>query len=179
MKVYITDEIAYEISEHDVPDQLAATGPGELSSPRWATMTPEQEEGRLESIKRLDDFHLIGAIEGWLAATAFEQDKHGWVPVPNEPDMMMKVNIGGQVKENRARRFPIEPEHLDDPEYPARRRITRMRMRNEWYGDTDDTIVLEARFGRNKKWVMAVNRRIPELGRIALTEWIDNETREE
>lgn len=155
MKVYITDEIAYEISEHDIPDLLAATGPGELTCETWPGITVQQLEGRSMSVQGLDDAHLIGAIEGWLAGYRYACQERDGVGITFD-----------------------EAEQIDDPEYPAKRRISRFTTFNE-YGFSNDTIVLQARYGRAKKWVMAVNRRIPELGRIAIMEWIDNETREE
>lgn len=141
VKVYTSDEIAYEITEHDIPDQLAVTGPN----------LPELQHNQavlFDLINLINDAHLIGAIEGWMT-----RDR--------SPSLI-----------------PDESTILDDEEYPAQRRIRRYRTVNE-YGDNKDTVFMEARFGRDKKWVMAVNRRIPELGRIAVMEWIDNENRDE
>ncbi len=127
----MTDEIAYEISEFDIPNQLAATGP--MPEPSIPTSTNRF----ITDI--VNGAHLVGAVEGWIAG------RHSDTTDVGNPDWN---------------------NFLDDEGYPARRDIRY---------DDDDTILLTARFGRNKKWAMAINRKDDELARKAIMDWIDKE----
>lgn len=72
MKVYTTDEISYEITEHDVPDQLAATGPSEPV----VTLIDQSRSGKMEgeSVADIDeimhpnDQHRLGITSEQVAA---------------------------------------------------------------------------------------------------------------
>lgn len=62
-----------------------------------------------------------------------------------------------------------EPQMVNDPEYDARRRIDR---------ESDGTIILTARFGRNKRYILAFNRGNDEAAKAAVGKWIADEQAE-
>jgi hypothetical protein len=58
---------------------------------------------------------------------------------------------------------------LDDEEYPAQRIIARQ---------SDGTVNLQARFGRDKRYALAVNRANPDAAREWIQMWLDRIGRE-
>ncbi len=56
---------------------------------------------------------------------------------------------------------------LDDEEYPANRSIVRASC---------GTLVLEGRFGRDKRFVLAVNRASDLAAKVYVEQWLDHET---
>lgn len=148
MKAYTTDEVSFEITEFDIPRRLAATGI-EFYKDLSAT------HGTAGMVwEPLDAAHYIGAIEGYIAG----YNVGHWVgygvgvDTHEEPDFDKEGQTGAT---------------FDDDEYPAHRRITH---------HDDGTLVLEARYGRNKRWVLAINREGDDKAKMWVENWILKET---
>lgn len=63
----------------------------------------------------------------------------------------------------------IEEVTVDDEEYPARRKVSVFE---------NGTIIMEARFGRNMRWMFAIHRTEPALARSAVEAWLESLNKE-
>lgn len=136
MKAFTTDEVSFEVTECDIPDRLAATGPE-----FYKDISSVYEAAGISEWRPLDDVHYIGVIEGYIAGYNI-----GFIHADEGiPDNINRTIVS-----------------LDDEEYPAHRKITRF---------ADGTLMLEARFGRNKKCMLAINRYNDAAARAKIDEW--------
>ena len=103
----------------------------------------------------LDSADLMAAIEGFMAGYDIGHNV-GFV-----------VGQMGPLTDREELKYEAEATeqclYLDDPEYPNKRKVTE---------DENGTIMLTGNYGRNKEYVMAVNRSNPELARQKVYNWI-------